>query len=38
MGPQSMGLGSALRPGWDRAGDKHSSSLAQAGAEGPGLS
>lgn len=42
-GCQSMGLGSAgflgrQRPGWDRAGDKHRSSLAQAGAEGPGLS
>lgn len=32
------GLVARQRPGWDRAGDKHISSPAQAGAGGPGLS
>lgn len=42
-GYQSMGWGSTgfmarQRPGWDRAGDKHIYSIAQAGTGGPRLS
>lgn len=38
MGWGPAGLTSRQGPGWDRARDKHVSSPAQAGAEGPGLS